>query len=325
MERLTAILRTLKRKGTDFCTLDGLAETAQATREDVACDLKLLQEQKYNIEINPSLGIRLIDVPDVLYPYEVLSEMDSLAWLQGSLNVVYSPELSSTNEIAKHLARQDASDGTVVVTDYQTKGKGRQGRHWFSPPGTNLLFSIILRPTIAARRLPFLTVMTSTAVAAALRDEYGLAVGLKWPNDLVLEGKKLGGILTEGEGLEGNVHFAVIGIGLNVNCPMDALPNEIAAGATSLISNLGHPVHRAHVLAVVMQRLKRFYEELLFGSSETILEMCKQLSDTIGKYVQIGSASAGYAEDIDQEGALVLRLENGMRKHIWVGDLTQLF
>ena len=264
-------------------------------------------------------------MPDVVYPHEVLSEIKDSRWLNGSLDILYSPEIASTNEAAKQLARQDAPDGTVVVTDYQTKGKGRQGRQWVSPPGTNLLFSIVLRPAIVARRLPFLTVMSSTAVAAALRDEFGLAVGLKWPNDLVLDGKKLGGILTEGEGLEGNVHFAVIGIGLNVNCQTESLPREIAINATSLRDALGYPVHRAHVLAVVLARLKRFYEELLFGSSEVILDMCKQLSDTIGKFVQISSSTSGYAEDIDQEGALVLRLENGMRKRVWVGDLTQLF
>lgn len=322
---LTTILRTLKGKRDDFISLAGLGETTGLSRQEIIGGIEKMESQGYEIEIHPSLGARLLSVPDTVLPHEIYTEMEDMNWFGAPICVIYRDEINSTNELGKLLARQGARDGTVIISEFQSKGKGRQGRKWISPPGKNLLFSLILRPKLEAYRLPFLTILASTAVAAALREEYGLSVGVKWPNDLVLEGKKLGGILTEGEGLEGNVHFAVIGIGLNVNVDSGEMPQDIAQNAISLDMALGYTLHRAHVLAAILKRMKQYYAHILNGTPEIVIETWKSLSDTIGKYVELTGGVTGYAEDIDQEGALILRSENGIRRRIWVGDLTQLF
>lgn len=323
--KLAQTIKALKHDRSTYVNIVTLAKQLETESDDVLRLLESLEREGYVIERHPNLGFRLQEVPDIILPHEVYSEMSSDLWTEGPLSLNYYPKLPSTNSRAKTLASQGAADGTFVLTDEQTQGKGRQGRSWISRPNKDLTFSLVLRPLIEAQRIPFLTIFAAASVAAALREEYGLSVGLKWPNDVVIEGRKLGGILTEAQGLEGNVHFAVVGIGLNVNSLPEEFPHDVADRCTSLAAAMGRSLHRADVLGKIIERLRKHYRNLQRGSSAKIIETWKSLSDTIGKYVQVSDSTSGYAEDIDEEGSLVLRLENGMRKRVWVGDLTQLF
>jgi len=320
---LTTILQILKSRKGEFISTEELSKDVEPN--SLQERLHTLESQGYEMEIHPTLGVRLNVMPDVTLPHEIYSELDSIKWVDNIFSIVHHDIIASTNEDAKDLARRNAVDGTLVIADHQTKGRGRLGRQWVSPPGVNLLFSLILRPRVDAQRLPFLTILTAAAVATSLRRNYALPVMLKWPNDLILHDRKLGGILTEGEAAEGLVRFGVVGIGINVNCDPEKLSPELSDISISMKTALGKKVHRAAVLAKLLAQMREYYRQFLAGNDKEIVETWKSLSNTLGRSVRLSDGTIGYAEDIDNNGALILRMENGIRKHIWEGDLTPLF
>ena len=167
--------------------------------------------------------------------------------------------LDSTNDLAKELAAQGAPEGTVVVAETQTGGRGRLGREWNSPPGVGLYVSLVLRPMLPPMELPQITLTTAVAVVRAVRRVTGVAPGIKWPNDLLLNGKKLGGILTEMETESDRIRHVVVGLGLNVNNP--AFPPELAATATSLALATGRAFSRVQLLQAWLEE----FEELVWA------------------------------------------------------------
>ena len=196
-----------------------------------------LKAQGYVIEGSPRRGYRLLAVPDKLLPEEVLQGLKTRVFTGP---VHHFETLDSTNDLAKELAVQGAPEGTVVVAEAQTGGRGRLGREWDSPPGVGLYVSLVLRPMLPPMELPQITLTTAVAVVRAVRRVAGVAPGIKWPNDLLLNGKKLGGILTEMETESDRIRHVVVGLGLNVNNP--GFPPELAATATSLTLTAGRSV-----------------------------------------------------------------------------------
>ena len=235
--------------------------------------------------------------------------------------VVCYDSVSSTNEVAKELARQGAPDGTLIIADEQTAGKGRQGRSWFAPRGTDLLLSLILHPSLTTSEMPRLTMASSLAVANAIEEVTGLPVQFKWPNDILLGEKKTGGILTE-VSLSGDVHdYAVIGIGVNVNLDVSLIP-EIADVATSIAEELGRPASRLELLRVLLRLMESEYDLLLRGESphERWMTRLRLLGDKVQVTTPWGKES-GRADTVDADGALVLRRPDGTIVRITVGDV----
>jgi BirA family biotin operon repressor/biotin-[acetyl-CoA-carboxylase] ligase len=235
--------------------------------------------------------------------------------------VVCYDSVSSTNEVAKELARQGALDGTLIIADEQTAGKGRQGRSWFAPRGTSLLMSLILHPSLTTSEIPRLTMASSLAVANAIEEVTGLPVQFKWPNDILLREKKTGGILTE-VGLSGDVlDYAVIGIGVNVNLDVSLIP-EIADVATSIAEELGRPASRLELLRILLRLMESEYDLLLRGESphERWMTRLRLLGDKVQVTTPWGQES-GRAETVDADGALVLRRPDGTIVRITVGDV----
>jgi BirA family biotin operon repressor/biotin-[acetyl-CoA-carboxylase] ligase len=237
--------------------------------------------------------------------------------------LIYLSETGSTNDSARQLAREGASEGTVVIADYQTAGRGRLGRRWSAPPGSGLLMSLVFRPALAPHQVQRLTMVCGLAVVDAVESETNLQVALKWPNDVVIGGAKVGGILTEIEWTRDQVEYAVVGIGLNVNLAPAQLPGDLLVPATSLSHALGRPVARLPLLWAFLRVVEVRYLALMAGHSphEVWAERLVTLHQPVAVATS-GTVLHGIAEGVDANGALQVRLADGRLETIMAGDVT---
>jgi BirA family biotin operon repressor/biotin-[acetyl-CoA-carboxylase] ligase len=236
--------------------------------------------------------------------------------------VVCLDSVTSTNDVAKRLAEEGAPEGFVVLAEEQTAGRGRQKRKWIAPPSSSLLVSFLLKPSLAPEQMPLLLMASALAVATAIEESTGLEVHFKWPNDILLRGKKAGGILIE-TGLRGEeLDYAVIGVGLNVNFDVAMIP-EIAATATSISTELGRDVPRLTVLRSLLSSMEREYTLMVEGRfpHERWVARLAQL----GQQVLVRTPWAeerGLLQGVDPVGNLMLRKDDGTKVTIMVGDVS---
>ena len=246
------------------------------------------------------------------------------AYLGRSL--YYQPCMSSTQDEARRLAEEGAPEGTLVLADYQSAGRGRFERRWYAPPGSSLLLSLLFRPVLAPDRAQRLTMICALGVLdalTALDGDLGRRVGLKWPNDIVCEGRKLGGILTEGSVKGQELEYVVVGLGLNVNLDPGGLPKGLLVPATSLSHALGRPVARRPLLWSLLAAIEGRYERFKSGE-EPVGEWGASLQ-TLGQQVAVRSGDElveGLAEAVDLDGALLVRQADGRLRRLLVGDVT---
>ena len=234
--------------------------------------------------------------------------------------VLYSPAVPSTMDAARKAVKKGAADGTVVITDHQTAGRGRLGRGWVSPPGVNLTFSIILYPKL--EHLPRLTLVSCLAIARSIEAFTFLETSIKWPNDVQIGGRKVSGVLVESDVAGDKVKYAIVGIAVNVNLDINLIP-EIADFATSLKHELRVPVPRVAMLAALLAEFEKVYKDMRDGVPVE-LEWKRRLN-TLGKKITVHCGSEvhrGIAEDVDKDGNLLLRLPNKKLEVISAGDVT---
>jgi BirA family biotin operon repressor/biotin-[acetyl-CoA-carboxylase] ligase len=231
--------------------------------------------------------------------------------------ILYFPAIPSTMNEAKKAARAGAAEGTIIIAEEQTVGRGRLGRGWLSPRG-NIALSLIIRPTL--EQLPRLNMVASLAIVHCIENVTGLKAEIKWPNDILIGGKKVCGILVESALRGGSVDWAIIGIGINIDLAASLLSEF---GATSLCYELGHEVSRLELLKCLLGELERFY--LALRSGEPIHEEWRKRLVTLGKMVRLKSAGVveeGYAEAVDEDGYLLLRRPDGNLIRIAGGEAT---
>ncbi|MCC7495379.1 MAG: biotin--[acetyl-CoA-carboxylase] ligase [Fimbriimonadaceae bacterium] len=241
--------------------------------------------------------------------------------------VVRYAEVTSTNDLARDHARRGATEGTVVLADWQAAGRGRLGRRWEAAAGQGLLASLILRPPAAAAHSAWLTLLAGVAVAETVREVTDLPAGLKWPNDVLLADRKLAGILTESSRL-GDGHLAIVGIGLNVNQTSDDFPPELTTAATSLRLGSGREWDRRELLDDLTRRLPSLYRLLLDHDSEALRQRWLALDQTIGRSVTVEAADGpwqGRAAAIDDHGALWVEDAAGEPRRVLAGDVALRF
>lgn len=234
--------------------------------------------------------------------------------------------VDSTNEVAKQLARAGAAHGEAVIADEQRAGKGRRGRSWLGLPGQNLFLSVILRPELPPAHAPRLVAVAAVSVAEAL-GSFGLRAQVKWPNDVEIEGKKVCGILLELRAKEGAIDFAVVGIGVNVEGPIEELGEEVAARATTLERELGQSPGREEVLRRILDALDRWQARLAKEGFGPVRARYLALSSTVGARVRMIEPERvleGIAFDVDQDGALWVRDEEGREERFLSGDVVTL-
>ncbi len=233
-------------------------------------------------------------------------------------------ETDSTQTVARRLADDGVREGTVVLAEGQTRGKGRRGRSWFSPPGQGIWASIILRPPISPSQAGRVCLTSALVVAEAIREITGLPALIKWPNDIFIDGKKVGGILIEMTAEMDPVKFIILGIGVNVN--QDKFSEELKGKALSLKQEKGKKVSRLFLLQEILRKLDNYYPSLKEeGKFEVLASRWRKLSVTLGEQIRVfsrGETVEGQAIGIDDQGALLLRLDSGFVKHLVNGEVA---
>lgn len=314
------ILEILRSDPTGYVSGESLCEKLGVTRSAIWKHIESLRSLGYTIEAFPHRGYRLVGSPDKLLPEELLHDLKTD--IIGK-QILFHEMVTSTNDLAYDLAKRETPEGTVVVSEGQTRGKGRLGRSWASPKGKGIYLSVILRPPLPPQTIPKLTLIASLAVARTIQQVTEEVAQIRWPNDLLIEGKKVAGILTEMSAEQDRVHFVIVGIGINVNTPAEFLPKE----ATSLRLRTGKMVSRVRLTRTLLQELDRLYQDFREGRTEEAMEECREFSSILGTHVVIDQTQGkkeGYVLDIDEEGALLLRRDDGLTERILSGDLVKL-
>ena len=306
----------------DFVSGDSIAEELGMSRAAVWKHVDALKRTGYEIESLRSRGYRLLGRPDLLNEHEIRRHLQG----RGTpLEFLCSAETISTNTDALRLGREGAHEATVVIAESQSGGRGRLGRSWVSVPGLNLHMSVLLRPAIAPGAAPQLGLLAGVAVAAVLEGE-GLEPRIKWPNDVLLAGRKVCGILTEIEAETDRVAFIVVGIGLNLNSTTRDLPAELRGSATSMRMVTGAKVDRARLAARLLDELMARYEDYVRAGFARTARDWRSRSALGGRTVQVaapGADTRGTCLGIDSDGALLVKDEGtGETRRIVAGDVT---
>jgi BirA family biotin operon repressor/biotin-[acetyl-CoA-carboxylase] ligase len=317
------ILRLLKETAGGYLSGARLSAQLGISRAAIWKQIVALREQGYAIDATPSKGYRLAAGPDRLLSEEI---QDGLATTVIGSEIVYFAETDSTNHRAALLAEGGARDGTVIVAEAQSAGKGRLGRRWTSPAGVNLYLSIILRPAIAPRAAPLLTFLSSFATARTIELETGLRPTVKWPNDVLLDGCKVAGLLNEMNAETERVNYVILGIGVNLNMTQEQFPEDLRYPATSLALALQHPVDRVRFCRRLLSEIDTLYRDYPAGQ-DAILTGWLAYFDLLDKKVTVEEPSrsiVGTVTGIAADGALLLALENGDSERILAGDVRPL-
>ncbi|HOW35248.1 MAG TPA: biotin--[acetyl-CoA-carboxylase] ligase [Candidatus Omnitrophota bacterium] len=308
------------KKADGFISGEDISGALNISRAAIWKYIQELKKEGYEIVAVPHLGYRLESSPDKLFPHEIQFGLSTK--VVGKKIVAYD-SLDSTMDIAFDLGMHNAPEGTVVLAEGQSRGRGRLGRNWSSPKGKGIYLSIILRPLSSPSEVSRLTLLTAVAVSEAIKQVTGVSALIKWPNDLLVDDKKIAGILTELNAEVDRVKFVVIGIGINVNTRPDALPE----GATSLRGILQGPVSRVELTKEILRQVERRYGELNKHGFAAIAQCWKGLSVTLNKRIKItdpGGMIEGVAVDIDKDGGLLIRKDSGVVVKKTAGDVVRV-
>jgi BirA family biotin operon repressor/biotin-[acetyl-CoA-carboxylase] ligase len=242
--------------------------------------------------------------------------------------IIFFESVSSTNDTAINIGRKSVNpDGIVVIADEQSHGRGRFGKSWVSPPGVNLYFTVLLRPPILSRNASLLTLVSAVAVTTAIRDYTGLNAEIKWPNDILINGKKTAGILIDMKSDRNSFYFLAVGIGVNVNMSPEIMPEDIRPHITSLKAEIGKSLDKITLLSQILAELENQYKILLNGNKMALINEWLRLNSTIGRKVKVQSQDriiSGTAKGIDETGQLILRLDSGKLDTVSAGEVTIL-
>ena len=319
------ILNALRHNKDSYVSGEELCKLADISRAAIWKHIEKLREEGYDIEAVPHLGYKLVAIPDSLIPSEIKWKLKTKVF---GRSIISYRKVDSTNIIAYELAQKGMKEGAVILADEQVKGKGRHGRHWSSPSKGGIYMSCILRPSIAPNEISRITLLAAIAVAQAIRDFSSLEVTIDWPNDIMMDQKKLCGILTEMRAEQDSVDFVVLGIGINVNSSKSELPK----GASSIREELHRRggkiiLSRVELTKKVLERLEEYYNLMKSEGFEPIIDIWKDLSVMIGSRVKVSlhdKTFEGLAHDIDPDGALVVRTESGVLEKISSGDVAMV-
>lgn len=300
-----------------------LSRSLGMTRAGVWSHIEQLRMLGYDIDASPHLGYRLISTPDALHADDLYSRLGPVKVIGREIRVFN--ETTSTNDVAARLARGGAAEGAVIFAESQSKGRGRLGRAWLSPAGKGLWFTVLLRPKISPQAATQLTIAAATALSRAITQQTGIVPDIKWPNDLLIGGRKIAGILTEMTAELDKLKEVLLGIGMDVNLETSDFPPELRKIATSLRIESGQPVNRAELAVAVLRELDYDYEAVTRGNFEMLADQWQHRCITLGRNVSIHLGNRtirGRAESLDEDGALLIRGAHGHLERVIGGDVT---
>ena len=282
-----------------------------------------LRRWEFQIQSERGKGYKLVKSPDLILPGEIKKNLKSKIFGKK----IYSyRKVGSTNVLGFRLAEIGAEEGTLLVADEQTKGKGRMGRSWYSPPRLGLWMSLILRPDIPPFKAPGLSICAGLALAQTIKEMTGIEAKIKWPNDCLIDGKKVGGILLELSAELDRINFVIVGIGVNVNHSAKDFPKNLSQTATSIKIKLGKDISRLALLTSFLEKFERIYLDFKKNGLSPQREMIKSYSSLLGKKVTVKFGKEkieGMAENIDENGSLVIKTQKG-EKVVTAGEVTVL-
>lgn len=311
------ILDFLKRKQ-DYISGDQISHRLGITRQALWKHIQALKDVGYDIVAVPHLGYKLVSSPDRLFASEVSRQLNTR--FIGK-KVYYFDAVSSTMDIALGLGIKGSPEGTVVLVEAQTRGRGRLGRGWFSPRYKGIYLSLILRPQISPNQAPMLTLISAVSICEAIKEKTGLSPQIKWPNDILIHHKKVGGILTELNAEMDLSRFVVVGIGLNVNNDKKTLP----AGATSLKEQKKEDIERLELLQEILRKIETNYLAFQEKGGLPIIGKWREYSISLGRRVKVirqKEQVEGQALDIDMDGGLLIRDDTGLTQKVMSGDVV---
>ncbi|NMB78120.1 MAG: biotin--[acetyl-CoA-carboxylase] ligase [Methanomicrobiales archaeon] len=301
-----------------------ISNELKITRSAVWKNIKELREMGYEIQSSQKEGYRLVSSSSRLYPYEVQKKLGTAVI---GKKMRYLADTPSTNIVGKQLCSDgNLKDlhGTVIIAEEQTGGVGRMGRAWISPAG-GIWITIILKPHVPVDHIFMITMAGSVAVARAIRKEFELGALIKWPNDIFIGKKKIGGLLLEMSAEADNVHYCLLGVGIDVNNPVKDFAADLQRDITSISAEVGHDVDRASFLARILKEFENRFQLVESGEYEAITQEWKSLSATLENRVLIRTLKnsfEGEAIDIDEFGALIVKKDNGKLERVIAGDCT---
>jgi len=314
------ILKTLKQE--KRISGQELGKRLNISRTAVWKHINELRNRGYQIDSSPKSGYSFIKNTPLLLPEEIEPDLDTQ--LMGK-HILHYDEVSSTQDIATELAIGGVPEGTLVITEMQTKGRGRKGRTWISLPEGGVYFSLILRPNVKPSQAAQIPLLAGVALIKAIKQITSLQPLIKWPNDIIIGKKKVGGILTEMSSEIDGVNYIVLGIGLNVNTPSSLLAEQTAGIATSLIDEYGEYISRAKLVQSFLSEFEIIYKKYLAAGFTSIREEWQALNNTIGSWVRVSDGVKdieGQAIDIDNDGFLLVKKRNGDISRIISGDVS---
>ena len=321
------VLQILRNKNGQYVSGEDISKTVGITRAAIWKHISELRKYGYAIESSPKIGYKLIQSKNVLNSFELEETLRDISFVK---DIVYFDSIDSTNNEAKRIANGGCLEGTVVISGSQTAGKGRMGRTWLSPNGTGVWMSVVLRPDLPPHKIQLLTLLVSCAVFDAIK-QLGIDAGIKWPNDIILDGKKVCGILLEMNSEADKINYICAGIGINVSQSENDFDTDISKTAISLrmhckkhniiIDDIG----RCDIIKSVLVKLSDYYDAFKKGKYEFILNEWKNRNITIGKQVRVihnGKECEGTAVDINLNGSLLVKLNNGETSAVSSGDVS---
>lgn len=315
------ILKQLVNAGDEPVSGQLMAEKLNISRTAVWKHIKLLEDQGFVIESIKKKGYQLTEKPDTLNP----SLLDShLTTERIGRKIVYMESCPTTQSIAHEEARQGAADGTVVISEEQTAGKGRLARNWSSTKGKGIWMSIILRPDIPPQLSPQFTLVAAVALTRSIADVAGVTPSIKWPNDLLINGKKCTGILTELQAEADRVQSIILGIGVNVNQFLEDFPKELQSIATSIRIETGKEIDRVLLTAKIFEYIEKYTDLYIEQGFKPLKLLWEGYSDTIGKRIRasmVNKEIIGRAVGITEEGVLQLQTDDGVIHGIYSADI----
>lgn len=317
MHNSCKIINTLK-SSPGYVSGEAISRELNISRAGIWKHIKELRQEGYTIEARPRRGYNLVAVPDKLYPAEIQFGLRTACL---GRRIVHVEQTDSTQQLALRLCLEGAQEGTLVCAESQTSGKGRLGRVWASPRGQGIYMSLILRPSMPLTNLAPVTLLSAVAMCEAVRSMTDLKVQIKWPNDLLLNKKKIAGILTELQAEMDHVKFVIVGMGLNVNTPARYLPEQ----ATSLRQESKTKWSRLDLMKAILERYEYWYDNFKSQGAAPVLRRWRKYSSTTGKQVTLSDQYGrveGEAIDIDEWGGLIIRTATGVVVKRMSGDIV---
>ena len=318
----SVLLEILREHTEEPISGEELAKKLGISRTAIWKNIQVLKKEGYAIEALPKKGYVLTKSTEKLLPRE-LERVLTTKWLGREF--CYKDTTTSTNDICKQMAAGGSKEGLVCLAEEQSGGKGRLSRGWFSPKGEGLWFSLLLTPKFMPQEASKCTLLAAVAVVKAVNSYAGVEASIKWPNDILLQGKKLVGILTEMNAEFGHINYIVVGIGINVSVPEKTLPTEFRSSAISLQQVAQEKILRTELLAKVLVNFEELYEVVEEKGFRPILDQWRQYASTLGQLVKVVAPEETYqgkAVDIDDDGLLIVAREDGRQTKVLAGDVS---